>query len=25
VWTFERNLKSRNPNWVLIHVDAAEA
>lgn len=25
VWTFERNLKSSNPNWVLIHVDAAEA
>ncbi len=25
VWTFERSLKSRNPNWTLIHVDAAEA
>ena len=25
VWTFERNVKSRNPNWTLIHVDAAEA
>ncbi len=25
VWTFERNLKTRNPNWMLIHVDAAEA
>jgi predicted lipid-binding transport protein (Tim44 family) len=25
VWTFERNLKSRDPNWKLIHVDAAEA
>jgi predicted lipid-binding transport protein (Tim44 family) len=25
VWTFERNLKSRSPNWTLIHVDAAEA
>jgi len=25
VWTFERNLKSRDPNWMLIHVDAAEA
>ncbi len=25
VWTFERNLKNRNPNWMLIHVDAAEA
>ncbi|MDB5495330.1 MAG: hypothetical protein JWP86_2667, partial [Phenylobacterium sp.] len=24
-WTFERNLKSRDPNWTLIHVDAAEA
>jgi predicted lipid-binding transport protein (Tim44 family) len=25
VWTFERNIKSRNPNWTLIHVDPAEA
>jgi predicted lipid-binding transport protein (Tim44 family) len=25
LWTFERNLKNRNPNWTLIHVDAAEA
>jgi predicted lipid-binding transport protein (Tim44 family) len=25
IWTFQRNLKSRNPNWTLIHVDAAEA
>jgi predicted lipid-binding transport protein (Tim44 family) len=25
VWTFERNLRSRNPNWILIHVDHAEA
>jgi predicted lipid-binding transport protein (Tim44 family) len=25
VWTFERNVKSRNPNWTLIHVDPAEA
>ncbi len=25
IWTFERNLKSRNPNWALVHVDAAEA
>ena len=25
LWTFERNLKSRDPNWVLVHVDAAEA
>ncbi|RAK59373.1 preprotein translocase subunit Tim44 [Phenylobacterium hankyongense] len=25
LWTFERNLKSRDPNWMLVHVDAAEA
>jgi predicted lipid-binding transport protein (Tim44 family) len=25
LWTFERNLKNRDPNWTLIHVDAAEA
>jgi predicted lipid-binding transport protein (Tim44 family) len=25
VWTFERNLKARDPNWLLVHVDAAEA
>lgn len=25
LWTFERNLKSRDPNWLLVHVDAAEA
>ncbi|HEY7899714.1 MAG TPA: TIM44-related membrane protein TimA [Caulobacteraceae bacterium] len=25
IWTFERTIKSRNPNWTLIHVDAAEA
>ena len=25
LWTFERNLKSRDPNWILVHVDAAEA
>ena len=25
LWTFERNLKSRDPNWTLIHVAAAEA
>jgi predicted lipid-binding transport protein (Tim44 family) len=25
LWTFERNLASRDPNWILIHVDAAEA
>jgi len=25
LWTFERPLKSRDPNWLLVHVDAAEA
>ena len=25
IWTFQRNLKSADPNWILIHVDAAEA
>lgn len=25
LWTFERNLKSPNPNWALVHVAAAEA
>ena len=25
LWTFERALKSRDPNWLLVHVDAAEA
>lgn len=25
LWTFERNLKSRDPNWLLAHVAAAEA
>ena len=25
LWTFERHLKSRDPNWMLAHVDAAEA
>ena len=25
LWTFERNLKSKDPNWLLINVDAAEA
>ena len=25
VWTFERRLKNRDPNWTLVHVDAAEA
>ena len=24
-WTFERNLTSRDPNWTLVRVDAAEA
>jgi predicted lipid-binding transport protein (Tim44 family) len=24
LWTFERRLKSRDPNWILVHVDAAE-
>lgn len=24
-WTFERNLSSRDPNWILVRVDAAEA
>ncbi|HEY9217480.1 MAG TPA: TIM44-related membrane protein TimA [Phenylobacterium sp.] len=25
LWTFERRLRSRDPNWTLVHVDAAEA
>ena len=25
LWTFERNLKSKDPNWTLVHVDAAQA
>jgi predicted lipid-binding transport protein (Tim44 family) len=25
LWTFERDLKSRDPNWRLVHVDATEA
>jgi predicted lipid-binding transport protein (Tim44 family) len=25
LWTFERRLRSRDPNWMLVHVDAAEA
>ncbi|MBS0362041.1 MAG: TIM44-related membrane protein TimA [Proteobacteria bacterium] len=25
LWTFERRLQSQDPNWTLIHVDAAEA
>jgi predicted lipid-binding transport protein (Tim44 family) len=25
LWTFERSLASRDPNWLLVHVDAAEA
>ena len=24
VWTFERNLADRDPNWVLVRVDAAQ-
>ena len=24
-WTFERNLASRDPNWTLTRVDAAQA
>jgi predicted lipid-binding transport protein (Tim44 family) len=24
VWTFERRLSSRDPNWTLVRVDAAE-
>lgn len=24
-WTFERDLSSRDPNWILVRVDAAEA
>lgn len=24
-WTFQRNLSSRDPNWTLVRVDAAEA
>jgi predicted lipid-binding transport protein (Tim44 family) len=24
-WTFERNLNDRDPNWILVRVDAAEA
>lgn len=24
-WTFERNLNNRDPNWILVRVDAAEA
>ena len=24
-WTFERNLSNRDPNWILVRVDAAEA
>ena len=24
-WTFERSLGSRDPNWTLVRVDAAEA
>lgn len=25
IWTFERALKSADPNWTLVHVDVAEA
>ncbi|WP_293678189.1 TIM44-related membrane protein TimA [uncultured Phenylobacterium sp.] len=25
LWTFERRLKSKDPNWALVHVGAAEA
>ena len=25
LWTFERRLQSRDPNWLLVRVDAAEA
>jgi predicted lipid-binding transport protein (Tim44 family) len=25
LWTFERQLRSRDPNWILVRVDAAEA
>ena len=25
LWTFERRLKSKDPNWALVHVDVAEA
>ena len=25
LWTFERALKTRNPNWTLVRVDAAQA
>ncbi len=25
LWTFERSLKSKNPNWTLVRVDAAQA
>jgi len=25
IWTFERDLSSRDPNWTLVRVDAAEA
>jgi predicted lipid-binding transport protein (Tim44 family) len=25
LWTFQRRLKSKDPNWALVHVDAAQA
>jgi predicted lipid-binding transport protein (Tim44 family) len=25
IWTFQRNMSNRDPNWTLVHVDTAEA
>jgi predicted lipid-binding transport protein (Tim44 family) len=25
LWTFQRDLKNKNPNWTLVRVDVAEA
>lgn len=25
LWTFERSVRAKDPNWILVHVDAAEA
>jgi predicted lipid-binding transport protein (Tim44 family) len=25
IWTFQRNMANRDPNWTLVHVDTAEA
>ncbi len=25
IWTFQRNMTNRDPNWTLVHVDTAEA